>query len=425
MMLGIRNSTGRFLDCSEGSFVTVAAIVFLIIAGLAGGAVDFYIYSGQRAHLQDVADTAALAAAREAALEGWSQSTAKAVVDTLVDANLKSLGSGSVVYSSDVQVDTTHRRVTVTIDQDHYGYFVGGYFRNSPQIRVSSAAQASGSTNVCVIGLDSASGGTIELTEESELFSPECAVYSNSNDQGGLQSNDDAMLTANLACSAGGYKGATRNYNRRPLTDCPQMADPLVSRKPPPIGPCFPGLLRLVLESVPLIQLKAGVTYCGGLTIKGNTQVIFLPGVHVFKDGPLIVDDNAKVDGLGGVGLYFTGNNAYFDFRKNANVDLQAPDSGPMAGLLAFQDRASQVTDFKIASDFTRNLIGTIYLPKGNLIIDANNDVAKESAYTAIVVHKLKLKAGPKLVLNTDYDETTVPVPDGLGPTGGNPRLVQ
>jgi hypothetical protein len=387
--------------------------------------VDFYVYNDQQKQLQNVADSAALAAAREAALEGWSQETAEAVVESFVEANLRSIGSGTVRYIADVDVDSTQRRVSVTIDQDHYGYFVAGYFRHSPQIRVTAVAQTSGSTNICVIGLDDTVSTTVELREQSELSAPKCAVYSNSTDSAGLRSREDAVLKAHFACSAGGYDGAAKNFGSEPLTDCPVMPDPLASRQPPKLKPCAPKLLTDLLGVVPLIQLKPNWTYCGGLTIRGNTQVIFLPGVHAFKDGPLIVRDNAKVDGLGGVGLYFTGKNAYFEFTTNANVDLKAPDNGAMAGLLVFQDRGSPVQNFKITSDFTRNLIGTIYLPNGNLIVDANNDVAKESAYTAIVVRQLILKRSPNLVLNTDYNGTTVPVPEGLGPSNGDLRLVR
>lgn len=422
----LREIFGRFVSCASGNYAVAVAITLPILAGVAGGGIDFYIYSAQQKQLQDVADGAALAATREASLEGWSQETAEAVVDNFIKANLKSVGSGSVVYTDDVDVDETNRRVSVTIDQDHYGYFVAGYFRHSPQIRVTSTAQTSGSTNICVIGLDETASTTIELREEAELSSPNCAVYSNSMHAQGLRSNEDALVTASLACSAGGYEGAIKNFNKPPLTDCPVMADPLASRPPPKVKKCdLLSLVGQILNNVPLIKLQPGTTYCGGLTIRGNSKAIFLPGIHVFKDGPLIVEDNATVSGLGGVGLYFTGDNAYFEFSKNANVDLEAPDHGPMAGILAFQDRNSDVQDFRITSDFTRNLIGTIYLPNGNLIIDAANDVAEDSAYTAIVVRQLILRDSPNLVLNTDYDETTVPVPDGLGPSSGEMRLVQ
>ena len=68
-------------------------------------------------------------------------------------------------------------------------------------------------------------------------------------------------------------------------------------------------------------------------------------------------------------------------------------------------------------------LLGTIYLPQGRFTVDAEQSVAEESAYTALVVKRLELSAGPRLVLNTDYDETDVPVPVGVGPTGAT-RLV-
>ncbi len=43
-----------------------------------------------------------------------------------------------------------------------------------------------------------------------------------------------------------------------------------------------------------------------------------------------------------------------------------------------------------------------------------------------LVVRQLELKAGPHLVLNTDYGATTVPVPEGVGNNGPKGvRLVQ
>ena len=47
-------------------------------------------------------------------------------------------------------------------------------------------------------------------------------------------------------------------------------------------------------------------------------------------------------------------------------------------------------------------LLGTIYMPKGRLIIDATQPVADKSAYTVLVVQQLDLYSGPNLVLNSD-----------------------
>ena len=40
--------------------------------------------------------------------------------------------------------------------------------------------------------------------------------------------------------------------------------------------------------------------------------------------------------------------------------------------------------------------------------------IADRSAYTAIVARMMTLYGGPNLVLNTNYDITDVPVPDGI-----------
>lgn len=77
---------------------------------------------------------------------------------------------------------------------------------------------------------------------------------------------------------------------------------------------------------------------------------------------------------------------------------------------------ASEGRKFRISSDNTRVLLGTIYLPKGSLFVDAQKEVADKSAFTVIVARTIKLEHGPNLVLNTDYLSTDVPVPAGLGP---------
>jgi len=60
------------------------------------------------------------------------------------------------------------------------------------------------------------------------------------------------------------------------------------------------------------------------------------------------------------------------------------------------------------------NLLGTVYLPKSTLRIDAEASVAGASAYKVLVVNKLLLLQGPNITLNSGYDATHVPVPPGL-----------
>jgi len=105
--------------------------------------------------------------------------------------------------------------------------------------------------------------------------------------------------------------------------------------------------------------------------------------------------------------------------RAADKVHLSAPKTGPMAGLLLMEDRElPDDTQHRITSDFADYLVGTIYMPRGIFLIDANQDVAAASEFTVLVVRRLELKAGPRLVLNTDYGLSGVPVPDGVGSRG-------
>ncbi|MFL5126660.1 MAG: hypothetical protein ACJ8C9_18385 [Microvirga sp.] len=113
-----------------------------------------------------------------------------------------------------------------------------------------------------------------------------------------------------------------------------------------------------------------------------------------------------------------------FDF--DSIINLSAPKTGTMAGLLIYSDpKAILGNKFKIFSDNARRLLGTIYLPRGDLYVDANKPIADQSAYTVIVARTIELQSGPNLVLNANYGATDVPVPQGVGPTGSNVALSQ
>ena len=397
-------------------------VILPILAGITGGAMDLYIHNFQVTSLQNAADSAVLAAAREASLKGWNVRTAKAVADNFLSETLAQVGMKQATYSNDVKVDTAKRRVLVTVTQDHYGYFFLGYFKGSPQISVTSVAQASGSTNVCVIGLEKTDPSTVSLIDAAKISATDCAVYSNSVATGGMGSIDYAFLNARLACTAGGYSGAARNFSQNPVTDCPAMSDPLAHRPPPSISAsCKHRNLKIKKTKSPLV-LRPGV-YCGGLTIMQTATVFLTPGIYVIKDGPLVIAQNAVVTGIG-VGFYFTGKKSALDAKGGSILNFSAPKSGPMAGLLMFQDRSSREANFVIKSKRAARLIGTIYLPNGNFVVKTKDKIAEESAYTAIVARRVIVQQSTDLVLNTNYDGTDVPVPDGVGPVGSTLRIV-
>jgi len=136
----------------------------------------------------------------------------------------------------------------------------------------------------------------------------------------------------------------------------------------------------------------------------------------VIEDGELLVKGGSRIKGTN-VGFYFRGSKATLNFEKDTTVSLTAPKSGTMAGLLFFQDKKVSGGNLKyeISSDNAPTLLGTIYLPNGHFYAAGDKPVAQSSAYTIIIAKEIHGAAGPVIVLNSNYNQTDVPVPSGLG----------
>ncbi|MEM1377353.1 MAG: TadE/TadG family type IV pilus assembly protein [Pseudomonadota bacterium] len=410
----------RLARNTGGGFAVYAGMLSPILLGTVAGGLDYFAYVNHRVTLQDLADTAALSAVREAALEGWSKETAQAIADSVIAANFEGRDDlGKTVYRATGVPDEKTRSIRVTITQDHFPYFAARFFP-TPQIQVdATASSASKGDNICVIGLDESATGTVSLDSNAKLTASTCAVYSNSTKNHGMASKSNAVITAALICSAGGLNGANRNFRGPTYTNCVPVDDPLVGRPEPTVGGCTYSNRRIDDQTV---TLTPGV-YCGGLRIDGNSRVTFQPGIYIIKNGQFIVDSNSRVYGRD-VGFFFTGAYTRFEFLSNADIDLEGPETGPLAGMLFYQRRNNGHEVFKIHTNNARNMVGVIYLPNGRLEIDADTPISDESAYTAIIAKRIHLRSSPNLVLNTAYGSTDVPVPSALSGAGGDVRLI-
>jgi hypothetical protein len=279
-------------------------------------------------------------------------------------------------------------------------------------IKVSATANLAGTGKVCMIGLDQNKKDTIHLTRRASLEAPDCGVYSNSSDQRSIRVQHHAEITAGIICSAGGVRGTRRaSFLPKPITDCPVIKDPLAERVAPPVGSCDYNRFRVRKGEHTLYP----GTYCKGMKITGNAKVRLMPGIYVIRGDKLEVTNRAVFEGEN-VGFFLSGDNAKLVFRKQTTINLTAPKDGLMAGLLIFEDRnAARIENHQITSDNARMLLGTIYLPNGTLKIDSEAPIADKAAYTAIIARSIKLFEGPTLHLNSNYQATDVPVPEGLG----------
>ena len=395
-----------------GSVLPIFALIGSagVVASAAG--IDYLNVSNQKAALQKVADASALAAAKEFRLGNAAIVTVTQAAQVAANSGLQAINASATVTPT---VDLPTRAVTVRLDTDVKTYVMSYLNSKVLHVQVQATAKVMGGAPICVIGLETTASNTVQFAERSKLQAPGCSVYSDSSNKNGLVVQDGASATAAFFCTSGGsVKNQGGTFTPTPQTDCPIITDPLASRAAPPVGACTYSKLTKIESGAAI--LNPGV-YCGGIQISNAAQVTFQPGIYVIKNGSFKIEGTATVSGVN-VGFYMTGSGAKIDWNDQATISLTAPKVGVMAGILLFEDRTAPPNQkHRIAADYARVLLGTIYLSRGQLAIESEKSVADKSAYTIVVANRFTLAAGPTMVLNTDYYNTDVPVPDGVGPS--------
>lgn len=421
----VRQAGRLVVDEAAGTQIIFAMMLPVLVAA-GGGGVDYSLASMTQLKMRSVADSAALASARELQLAQMDASKVTVIANNVINSLIQDV-------TSKINVDFSAMTVEVII-QKNYAPIFGNWLTTN--LQASATAKMSGAMPLCMLGLNPSAPDAINLDQSALMTAPGCLVQSNSNDKKGLEAKHSAVLLAGMICSAGGKtQTSNANFSPAPTTDCPVLPDPLSSRVAPPIGAC--NFNDIVIDGSSA-TLQPGV-YCGGLKLTNGAVGVLSKGIFIIKDGPLIIDAGASISGTE-VGIYLTGNAANLTFDADTTVNLSAPKDGPLAGILIFDDpsgapapalkpksgrgaggrslKTGAPRQHQILSDNARNLLGTIYMPQGEIIIDATQPIADKSAYTVLVVNQLHLYSGPNLVLNSDYSATEVPVPPGVGPYG-------
>ncbi len=397
----------KYFRASSGTTAMMFAISMPALMAAVGVASDFGIYNLKRTSLQNAADQAAISAAKELGLATSKSASLQESAKTYAVANM---GDESSNVSTTVTVDTANSAVTVRLEETWTPFFAHFIGAKIMPVVVSAKAALQGESKICVLAVSTSGSGAVSMVHDSSLVARGCSVYSNSTNAKGISLGDKAKIDADLVCSAGGVFNNSGSTTHNVTTDCPQIPDPLATRPAPKFGNCDKTKYAITTGSV---TLDPGV-YCGGLKISGDAKVTLRPGDYIIKDGMFQVSNKAVIKGKD-VGFYLTGALSWISFKDDAEIDLSGREKGDLAGLLFFEDRKATLFRFhSISASNAHTLTGTIYLPRGTLLVDPNAQVGEKSAYTAIIAQRLVVQNGPCLVLNSNYSATTVPVPEGI-----------
>ncbi len=374
------------------------------------GSIELMSVHTAQVRMQDIADAAALAGANDLGLaidDGVAIERAHAFVEAHVSEWVD-----PPAIASDVKVveEDGQRVIDVRLNGTRISFFANMLPPGGWKFRAEAKATTVGLTPLCVLVSGDTEPRMLNVRDRGRLQAQSCLVHSNRDilvEGGEIRA---AMVRAVTTAGGSIYPQAG--------TGAAEIEDPLAGLNLNAPSACAdePSLNLATGSHV----LSSGV-HCGLVKVSGDAQLILSPGEHYFGRGKLEVSENASMTGSDVV-LVFD-QTAHFDFKDHAVVNLDGRRSGALAGMVLIANRDNR-RDFTITSDNVERLLGVIYVPRGQLIIEGAADVARDSAWTVIVARLVQLRGSPSVVINANYQSSSVPVPEGVGPRTGGSRLI-
>ena len=320
----------RFTRSCEGNVALLFGLTLPVLVGLAGLGIDSAAVYNQRARMQSVADATALAVGKEMNLLVEDLEPLKQSGYARAEVLLGEVGLADRPHSVEITLDEKKATSRIEISMQTRTFLPPEVWGENP-IVVSAEANVLGTAKLCVLSLNGSSNRALQLDKLARVTAPDCFVQSNSKSSEGLSARMLSLLISSATCTSGGYEGDLALFVPSPETDCPVLDDPLEMREAPAAGGCdFDGV------EIDASQNISPGHYCGGLVIKGGAEVIAEPGTYIISGGPLVVQNSASLTGED-VAFYFADDDATFQFKNHAVVELSGPTEGPLAGILFYR----------------------------------------------------------------------------------------
>jgi len=390
---------------SRGQVTVLLALGMSALMGFAAMGVDAGYLLYQKRRLQGAADAAAIAGALEVV-----QGTGNMLTAAAHDAALNGFTSGvdgvsltvnnppsSGPYSSQPQA------VEAILNLAQPTFFLRLLHIDTVNLTARSVAGARSGPN-CIYVLDphaSAAFGTVDLTGSASLTA-NCGMVVDSDSSSAISLSGEATLSASAIGIVGGYSAPRGAITPTPVTGISVAADPLASIAAPAVGTtCAQTNYAL---SGGTVTLNPG-TYCGGIRLSGGATATLNPGTYILDGGGLTLSGGSSISGTG-VTFYNTAGSPGNGFEPislagGSNISLSAPTSGPLAGILFFEDRSitsTETNDFTGSSSMTLN--GALYFPTGALKYSGGN---ASTAYTIVVADTIDMSGASSATVNADY----------------------
>jgi hypothetical protein len=419
--------------------VAVAVAILLpVLIGFAGLGVEVGMWFWIQRQNQSAADAAAISAGLEYAAQiqrGVAIDPAAAAAAATTAANCSLFGTGSSSSNSVCPFPSSASN-TITL-YPCYGFAVGGscntsnsngalnavqavltqplntafanlvtaiWGPNVSTVNVTTSAIAAfpQASSVCLLALDPAAASTVSV-DNGTLSNQNCWVASNSTLGSALSCNGCTIMGPTTVVGGDTVSNGGQLNGSPNRTYASAIADPyaatlthafLTASMPEPVPVCNAppfgtGHCKIVgpLSLTGTINLPAWTQIAGTLSVIGPATVNLSPGTYWITDGSLTLSGNITLSGAG-VTIIFTttkgsaGTIGTLSETGNVTTILNAPGSGPYAGLLMVQDTVANASGGTIGN--AASLDGLIYFPNTNLSFVGNIQTGTSNCLVAV-----------------------------------------
>jgi len=427
----------------RGAILPLVAVSLVGLMGLMALAVEAGSLQSTRRSAQTAADAAATSAAYEIYRDQSHDSVTSAAYSESARNGFTDGVNGVTVTPNHAPASGPHtgdsKFVEVVISRSVTTVLGALLGRSTVTIDVRAVAGIPAPSDACIYTLDPDNEKSFNVSGSTTSLTADCGLVINSNHPTkAVVIESSGTLDANSLAVVGGIDQSGGSIIIDPgttSTGVPPAVDPLAyltvplfcSSVPVPgrAGACDEATTcdytnKKVDTYGVVMPLHPGI-YCGGIEITSNGIAFLSPGLYILRGGGLRV--SGGVGGIiNGTGVTFINTNAtaanggadkfdrfYMDSQSEAN--LSAPLSGPMQGILFFQDPAAgkpgTVYENVIGSGSNATFTGTLYFPTQPVELGASGSTTTING--GVVAQTVKVTSGS--TVNVDMTNGLAGVP--------------
>jgi Flp pilus assembly protein TadG len=375
----------------RGNALIVCAATLPLVIGSAAIGVDTIQVSLARRQLQRAADSASIAGAYAKHAE---QDVATAVNHDLALNNDLTVSSTVIQNAPTVGPYAGNQSaVRVVLTAQRSVPFISFFTGSNMTVTTEATAMSVFAGQYCMVSLEDGNvAGAIDIGG-SATVNLGCGMISNSTSNSAVTAGGSSSITASPVAAVGGVPNSSSYATgtvRLPFS--PAQEDPFADLPAPVVPGGCPNQQLRVQPNDPILTVTSATSgyispgvYCwSGIDVKGT--VIFPPNSVIYVNGNTL-DFGAQANVTGsGVTFILTYSDpvghperiAQVSINGGATLNLSAPDSGPYAGVIMYQDRRAEYGSSHINGNSDSFFRGGFYFPNRQLVFNGTAGMSTE-----------------------------------------------